>query len=250
MTRWDANVMARAAVFAGLALGLVFALTAATDEGNVTWGERLGRAVPLAPFAAAVGVWGALAPVQARGEARALLALGRTQAQVAAAAVSGGAGIALVTAAAIALVSPVSLAGFYPTATHLRPWRWQDSAFVEPARGLRVGADGTPQRLDVTAPPVRNESAIPGHGRFAASFVTGATGLALAALTARSVLETRRRRRLVARGASLAALVAATLFSTVVLFQAAAVRRVPAPLGCVPPLGLMLFALRRYGAPS
>ena len=54
-TRWDARVFARSAVVAGLALGLAWLVTAATDEGGVSWGERAGRTLPLAPACAAIG---------------------------------------------------------------------------------------------------------------------------------------------------------------------------------------------------
>src|ERR1700722_19834927 len=90
-TVWDTRQLARAALAATLALGLSWLVTAATDEGSVAWGERAGRTLPLAPLCAAVGAWVALAPVMARGETVALGALGRSRAQIAAAAVVGGA---------------------------------------------------------------------------------------------------------------------------------------------------------------
>src|ERR1700722_9478623 len=90
-TVWDTRPLARASLAAARARGLAWLVTAATDEGGVAWGERAGRTLPLAPLCAAVGAWAALAPVMARGEAAALGALGRSPAQIAAAAVGGGA---------------------------------------------------------------------------------------------------------------------------------------------------------------
>src|SRR5258706_6393188 len=90
VTRWDANVLSRAAIVAMLALVLAWLVTAATDEGGVAWGERAGRTLPLTPFCAAIGAWGALAAVRSRGEALALEALGRPPAEVAMAPVAGG----------------------------------------------------------------------------------------------------------------------------------------------------------------
>lgn len=60
-TRWDTLGTVRASGLALFALGLGLALTAATDEGNVAWGERIGRTLPLIPVCAAIGVWGARA---------------------------------------------------------------------------------------------------------------------------------------------------------------------------------------------
>src|SRR5579871_4525753 len=108
MTRWDVHALLRAAGMAVAALALGWVLTAATDEGGVSWGERAGRTLPLTPLCAAVGAWGALAPVRARGEALALEALGRTRAQIAGAAVAGSAAVALVAALAMATVHAVS----------------------------------------------------------------------------------------------------------------------------------------------
>src|SRR5260221_5419738 len=101
VTRWDANVLSRAAMIALLALALAWLVTAATDEGGVPWGERAGRTLPLAPLCAAIGAWGALAAVRARGEALALEALGRSPGGITAAAVGGRAGVGLVAASGL-----------------------------------------------------------------------------------------------------------------------------------------------------
>src|SRR5215469_9631418 len=151
---------------------LAWLVTAATDEGGVSWGERAGRTLPLTPLCAAIGAWAALAPVRARGEWLALQSLGRTPLQVSGAAVGGAAAVALLAAAAMATVGAVSVAGFYPTATHADEWRWDGAdGFVDAARGLRVGADGVP----VQVAPARSWSqspAIPRHGRLSAALAT------------------------------------------------------------------------------
>ncbi|MCL2448919.1 MAG: hypothetical protein FWD17_08230 [Polyangiaceae bacterium] len=249
--------MTRAAVLALLALGLGWLLTAATDEGNVRWGERAGRTVPLAPLCAAIGVWGALAPVRARGEARALEALGRTRGQVGAAAVSGGAAVAVAAAAVVAGLGTVSLAGFYPTVTHARAWRWEGDAFVDRLHAVRVGADAMPQLLPQADDQAASlPTAIPPHGRAAAALVTALTGVALSMLLAQGLLSPSRRARSVRRRFALSALpggapVAATgavVATTIVLFQAAAARLLPSLVAVVPAAALILFALRRYWA--
>src|SRR6185312_10710358 len=153
VTRWDVVVFMRSAVAAALALGLAWLVTAATDEGGVAWGERAGRTLPLTPVCAAVGVWAAIAPAQNRGEVRALEGLGRSRVQVAAAAVAGGALVAVVAAVLIGTLGAVDVAGFYPMAVRPGGWQWQAGAFVNHALGLLVRADGTPVRLAAEGAP-------------------------------------------------------------------------------------------------
>jgi len=252
-------VSARAAVLAVLALGLGCLLTAATDEGNVRWGERAGRTVPLAPLCAAIGVWGALAPVRARGEARALQALGRTRGQVGAAAVSGGAAVAVVAALLVAALGTVSLAGFFPTATHARAWHWEEGggegggAFVDRVHGVRVGADAVPVRLP--ASEILSSSAstsTPPHGRITAALVTALTGVALAMLLAQGLLAAPRRRatRMLPPGAVALVVVAVAATATIVLFQAAAARLLPSLVAVAPAAALTCFAVRCYRTAS
>jgi hypothetical protein len=259
VTRWDAVVFARAAVVAGLALGLAWLITAATDEGGVAWGERAGRTLPLTPVCAAVGAWGALAPVRARGEVRALEALGRSRAQIAAAAIAGGAAIALIAAALLAAVRSVNVGGFYPAALHPSAWHWRDGAFVNHALGLSVGADGTPERV---APPAETRPVvgIPQGGRAAASLAMALAGVALPMLLAQLLLARhpgpadgeRLGRSLAASGARWPAAAAATaaVALSLMLFQAAAAHLVPAMAAALPPAALLAFAVGRARASS
>jgi len=220
-----------------LALGLSWLVTAATDEGSVAWGERAGRTLPLAPLCAAVGAWAALAPVMARGETVALGALGRSRAQIAAAAVGGGALVALAAAAAVGVLRGVDVTGFFPTATHASAWSWSGTGFVDPLHGFRVGADGTPTRIAAVAG--RGITGIPAFGRAAASLMTAMAGLALPLLLAHTML---------ARARALPVILVAGLavVSSVVIFQAAAAGRLPAALGVLPALVLLGVAVRRY----
>lgn len=186
-----------------------------------------------------MGTWAALAPARARGEALALEALGRSPAQTAAAAVAGGALVALVAAAALGAVPPIDVAGFFPTAAHPGAWTWSGAAFVDQALGLRVGADGAPERIAVASgiPLV----GIPAHGRAAAAAVTALSGTALPLLLARSFLS---------RTPALPVAIAAGggIAAGVVAFQAAAAQRLPAWVGVVPALALLAYAIRRYRA--
>jgi hypothetical protein len=245
VTRWDANVLSRAALIATLALALAWLVTAATDEGGVAWGERAGRTLPLTPFCAAIGAWGALAAVRARGEALALEAIGRSPVQIAMAAVVGGAVVALAAAAAIGGVPSVDIAGFYPTAAHRGAWQWNGGDFVDVVQGLRVAMDGAPVRLAGEA-EWRRVTTIPLHGRAAAALETALAGVALPMAVGRALLAfpepaQRARERVATAVAS-----AVTVACSVGLFQAAAARRLPAVLAAVPPAALLAFAVWRY----
>jgi hypothetical protein len=255
ITRWDAVVFVRAAVVAGLALGLAWLITAATDEGGVPWGERAGRTLPLTPVCAAVGAWGALAPIRARGEVRALEALGRSRVQITLAAIAGGAAIALAAALALGTLRAVDVAGFYPSAQHASAWHWEDGAFVNHARGLAVDADGSPTRIGpaVDTPPLVG---IPAAGRAAASIATALAGIALPMLLAQLLLARQAgpsvgERLDAGRGASsarwpAAVASAAAIAGSLMLFQAAAARLVPALTAALPPAALLAFAVGRY----
>jgi hypothetical protein len=238
-TRWDGRQLFRAALATALMLGLAWLVTAATDEGGVSWGERAGRTLPLTPLCATVGAWIALAPALARGEGLAMEALGRSRAQIAAAAVIGGALVALAASVALGLARGVDVAGFFPTATHASAWTWSGSAFVDAVHGLRVGSDGAPVR--VMSDVGRVLGGTPLHGRATAAVVTALAGLALPLLLAHALLE---------RSRVLPAVLAAgaTVAASVLLFQAAAVGHLPAAVGALPSVALLAFAVRRYRA--
>jgi hypothetical protein len=247
-TRWDVLLFARAVGMALVALGVGLLVTAATDEGGVSWLERVGRTLPLAPVCCALGVWVALAPTLVRGEALAVQALGRSPAQVGAGAVAGAAIVALAVAGAIGTTRTIDVTGFYPLITHPSVWRWQDGEFVNEQRGVRVEADGDVASTD-TAPPAGEKSPVPAHGRAAAAAAMATSGLALPMLVAQTLLSTldsERQGRRPPRRWLVAAACAAAVVGSVLSFQAAAARQVPAAMGSVPPLMLLAFAARRY----
>jgi hypothetical protein len=257
VTRWDAVVFARASALAGLALALAWLITAATDEGGVPWGERAGRTLPLTPVCAAIGAWGALAPVRARGEVRALEALGRSRTQIALAAIAGGAAVALAAALVLGAIRTVDIAGFYPSALHPSAWHWQNGAFVNTTQGLVVDADGTPSRVGSPA-AARPVVGVPQAGRAAAA--TALAGLALPMLLAQLLLARHAgpsagQRLGASRSASRArwsvgVASAAAIVGSVMLFQAAAARLVPALSATLPPAALLAFAVARYRVSS
>lgn len=236
-TRWDLGQVVRAALATALTLGLAWLVTAATDEGGVSWGERAGRTLPLTPLCATVGAWVALAPALSRGEALALAALGRSRAQIAVAAVAGGALVAVAASVALGLARAVDVTGFFPTATHASAWAWNGAGFVDALHGLRVGADGAPVRIASDAGRVF--ASIPPFGRAAAAALTALAGLALPLLLAHVLLER-------ARVLPVVLAAVAAVATSVLLFQAAAAGHLPAAVGTLPAVALLLFAVRRY----
>jgi hypothetical protein len=246
-TRWDALVFGRGVIGTLLALALVALITAASDEGGLSWTQRAGRALPLSPFCAAIGVWGALGQVKARGEALAMAALGRTSRQISAAAVSGALLVCLASCVAIATVKSVDVASFYPSAGRPPSWEWRDGGFVDPVHGFLMTADGTLVDTHLRATEVVRV-AVPALGRAAAALATALAGVALALLSARALLESGGRsgaREPRARAVDAFACALAAV-ATVVLFQVAAARKAPALMAPVPALALAAFAARRY----
>jgi hypothetical protein len=213
-------------------------VTAATDEGAIAWGVRAGRALPLTPLCAAAGAWMGLAAARARGEVRALAALGRSPAQVGAGAVAGAAGFAIVSAALIATVPSIGVEGFYPSVPRAQGFFLQDDALVDESGALRVGPDGAPERVASARPPtVEPRVSVPRHGRAAAALATMLAGTALPLLVARV------RAGRIARATAGAA---AAMVGALLLFQAAAAHRVHVGWTVIPPMLLLAAAIRIY----
>jgi hypothetical protein len=248
LTSWDLFVFSRAAGAAAATLLLAWLVTAATDEGGVAWGERLGRTLPLSPICAALGMAASLAPVRWRGEAGALAGLGRSRVQIVAGAVGGGALVALAAALLIGLVPRVDVAGFYPTATHASAWHWSGdssgAAFEDTIHGMRVAADGMPARLLVE--PGWSVASLPLHARAAAALTTAIAGLALPLLLAHALLSRSPDRRFDRTDAWIGAAAVVSLAASVVLFQAAAAHQVPAVSATGPAVALLALAVQRY----
>jgi hypothetical protein len=245
LTRWDVAVFFRAAAAAALALALAGLVTAATDEGGVAWAERAGRTLPVTPVCAAIGAWGALAQVRARGEGLALQALGRSPVQIAAASVAGAALVAVAAAALIVVVPSVSVSGFFPVAAaRSGAWQWDGSGFVDMVRGLRVGADGAPVRLGLDRIEPLVPAGLPVHARAAAAGVTALAGLALPAMLAQALFAGGPRR---GAGVRAGAAAGGAIGASVVLCQAAAAGHVPALAAIAPPAALLAAVAYRLG---
>ena len=248
MTAWDLRTFTRALVATLIGIAVVWLVTAASDEGQLTVGVRAGRTLPLAPLCSAIGAALALGTARVRDETRALEALGRSPGQTARAAALGAALPSLLVGLAIGATSLVDVSGFYPRAPRGDTFVYADGAFTSPTLGVRVTEDGEPHPTEA-APPAADE-ALPRHARGAAAIATAVAGLALALVVARAVLRVsllhrggRRRRRVVAAAQGFTC----ALF-TLVAFQAAAARVAPASLAMLPPALLLSVALLGYRA--
>jgi hypothetical protein len=252
--RADAWAAWRAAASAWLGFGAGVLAMAAIDEGNVSWAVRIGRAFPLTPLCAALGVWFALSQERAwtegtdgtRSPAR------RMTVQATGWIVAGASSVALVCGAIVCGWPSVDLESYFPTVTHAPAWQWHDGTFENATDGLRLGSDGNLLPLSVAAGrgPV---SAIPPHSRLAAGTETAIMGLAVGLLAARMMVGSGS--ALHGRGPGPNALrrnaldlgtLAGAIVVTVVLFQLSAAHRIAVLWDVAPPLALLAFAFGRH----
>lgn len=252
MTSWDFRAFLRALVMTLLAVGVVWLVTAATDEGHIAAGVRAGRTLPIAPLASAIGAALALGTARVRDETRALEALGRSPGQTARAAALGAALPSIVVGLAIGASTAIDVSGFYPRAPRGDTFVYADGAFTSPTLGVRVGADGEARPLEqgAAATETSADEGLPRGARAAAAATTAMAGLALALVAARatlrpSMLDRRARRR---RRALAGALIGVTATLTLFAFQAAAARVSPASFAAAPAAALLGLALLGYRA--
>jgi len=246
MTRWDTRSFLRALAATLVGLAVVWLVTAATDEGHLSFGVRAGRTLPIAPLCSAIGAALALGTARVRDETRALEALGRSPGETARAAALGAATPSVLVALALAVSPAIDVSGFYPRPPRGDTFTYADGAFASASLGVRVAADGEPRPIEGTE--VGADEGLPRAARLSAATATAASGFALALVAARAVLRAslldrraRRRRRTVA-----IAQVAACAMFTLVAFQAAAARVAPALLAALPPAALLAVALVSY----
>jgi len=256
LTRWDTRVALRALVLGAIAFLVAWLVTATTDEGGIAWGVRAGRTLPIAPVCAAIATAIVIAQARARGEVRALEALGRSPAENAIAAVAGGAATAVVAALVMAASAKVDVDGFFPVARHGVTYAFVEGGFVDRASGWRIEADGAIARVDAD-PSASASASLPRHARNAAALSTGLSGIALPLLAAhllltRPLAASGARRARFGRGSPLRAfaVVAAAAVASILSFHAAAVGRIPALVASLPMALLLAAALFRYRSKS
>lgn len=248
MTAWDLRTFVRALGATLIGIVVVWLVTAASDEGQLTVSVRAGRTLPLAPLCSAVGAALALATARVRDETRALEALGRSPGQTARASALGAALPSVLIGIAIGTSSMIDVSGFYPRAQRGDTFVYEDGLFTSATLGVAVTGNGEALPIDGSGRKV--DAGLPRYARGAASTATSMAGLALALVAARAVLRAslqhrrgRRRRHLVA-----ATQIFVCSLLTLVAFQAAAARVAPAALAMLPPAVLLGVALLGYRA--
>lgn len=147
LSRYDRSMMLRACALTCAVALVALLLTAATDEGGLSWGTRVSRTAPALPLASALGAWLALAPLRTRNELVALEALGRPRAWARAAVTLGASAPSLVVAALLARGSVLDAAVFFPRVASERDFRWVSDRFESPLLAVAVSADGDLSRL-------------------------------------------------------------------------------------------------------
>jgi hypothetical protein len=235
---WDARVARRALALSLLAFVCALLLTAATDEGGVSWLERAIRTLPALPLAGAAGAHLAMAPLRARGDVRALRAIGRSHWEIVRPAIAASVGLHACAAVTVALAPDLAVQTFFPRPVAASDIVWDGRDFLDTARGVRIRADGS---MDRTASAPAPERHAPSYARLSVAMTLLFSGAALPmwALVVR-------RRQVVAVGMA----GAATAGATIVCFHAAAVGQLPAIAAAVPSGALLVGAALRYRSPK
>jgi hypothetical protein len=153
---YDRALFRRALLALGVLTLVAFAIVWATDEATSTLGMRLARLSALSPLLTATALLGIGAHARARGELRALLALGATPWR----ALRGAelAGLALAVASLVVLLAPFTDATSLLPAVHpATTWTFSSTGTSALAPGVVVYASGA---LNVTgaalsSPPSR-----------------------------------------------------------------------------------------------
>jgi len=141
MHPFDRWLCRRSLAFTAVALAMAIGIVLATDEAFSTARMRVARLCALAPALAALGAGLALSQAQARGELRALEALGGSPLRVARGAVVAGwmAGIVAVLLLASPFADPSSL---FPTIGTRGFWTEESGSLADASKGLRVWPHG------------------------------------------------------------------------------------------------------------
>lgn len=235
LTPWDKTTLSRALLTALGAWVVCVLIVAATDEGGVSLAARLGRSLPALPLAAAVGVALPLSGARARGELRALAAIGVSDARGTRAAVVGAALPGLACAVAV-LAAALDVTSFFPRPDSKRAALLVvGDAFVDTERGLRIAPDGS--FSSVSASAAREATSLPSGAHLATAMTIALASLAFA-FVASLTPGVRRRRAIAALAASGAASIA--------FFQLAAAGHAPALLAAVPQAAMIAVLRVRY----
>jgi hypothetical protein len=238
-TPWDRRALVASATLTAVVLALTVLVTAMTDEGGVPFPERVSRAVPLTPVAAALATALTLAGAKRRLEARALEALGRSPAASSLAPALGAFGVGALVGAVVLLDARVSLRAFFPLVESAGPYTFDAGGFTNVRAGWRVMTDGS-IALPLAGAPLHLDAplvASPEHV-FLRPCAALVTALGSAAFVATVVATLALRARWGWTALALVETAAATLFC----LQAAAAGRAPLVLAPAPSTLLLLGA--------
>jgi len=233
LTPWDAQCGRQSAGLAAVMVALAVLVTAVTDEGGVSAGERVARVLPVVPVCVALAVGVTLAGARRATETRALQALGRSPFANAWGAAVGAGLVGLAVALLVLLDARVPVGAFFPTVHASGRYAFDGEAFSNVTTHWRVSPDGTLALPAVSSGLVDQVTlALPAYARLAAALVIAvggaAFGVAVAALP---------RTRRTVRFLGLLATAAATTFC----LQAAAAGRLPALVAPIPSTLLLLM---------
>ena len=236
-TAHDRHMASLAAGIAAIALGVAILVIAATDEGG-PWSLRLGLAAALGPVAGTLGAVGAMRLAGARGELRALAAVGVEPLRAVRGAVAGGVAMGLL--GPLAAASGLSnLAALFPRPAGARRWIVDGAGLHETTLGLRVGPHGL-FAVETSSTPTPPWGALPGSAAaFAVAALAGAAIVCPLWFAAAEGSSPGRR----------AAVGALGVMGAIAAFQLVAAGRVPPAALLAAPLGLLIdVAAARYGA--
>jgi hypothetical protein len=139
---FDRLLARRSLAFTALAFAVAIGVTISTDEPYSTLRMRVARLCAFAPALSAIGAAVTLAQARARGELRALEALGVAPFRIARGPMVTGWALGLV--AALVLVSPFADPGsLFPALAAPAHWVVDKGALFDPVSGVRVLRDGS-----------------------------------------------------------------------------------------------------------
>jgi hypothetical protein len=236
MTPYD-WLLVRRTVALGLLIALVaLAVMVATDETSNTLGGRLGRFAVIAPVVGASATFLSGQQVRARGEARALEAVGATPLRATLGLLLGGVAIGAL-GPILAMLPSVDIGTLFPTAGPLaHHWSMHDGGWHDASRALVVEPNGS-----------LGWAGAPGTGWIAARpLPRAATALSLALAAVGCPLWTTARSGGIRRGV----IAAAVIGSGITAFHLVAAGRLAPFALAVPPIALVIEAMALLRSPT
>lgn len=139
---FDRRLLATSLLLSMASMAACVFITAATDEGAIPWLVRLGRTLPLVPFAAGVGSYFALRTSQRKGELLLLGTLGQRPSRIALGGLVGGLLLGAALALVTGFVTAMPLDGFFPELHQGARFAFEGGAFRDLQSQTRYFGDG------------------------------------------------------------------------------------------------------------